>query len=243
VELPPRVRSVRTGDLGFLDEDGYLHIVDRESDVVNVGGAKVYSLEVEAALAELDDVEDVAVVGLPHDTLGEYAVAAVTLRRSDAAQRGSVAPHRGTVEAALRRRLREASHAMGPRPPAVQDVVVLATLPRNTAAKVDKRRLREILATRPRGEPSRRPGVAAGEGDDLLIRVLRAWSDALDLDDIDPEESFIALGGNSLLAMHILGELSAELDAELPPRAYFDWATAAELAGVLREILAAVAVH
>jgi acyl-CoA synthetase (AMP-forming)/AMP-acid ligase II/acyl carrier protein len=226
--VPPRARlggaretpgrTVRTGDIGFLDEDGYLYVLDRESDVVNAGGRKIYSLEVEAALAELPEVTDVAVVGLHHETLGEYAVAVVALDRPASA-------------AELRQRL-GALVAAGKQP---HDLVVLPELPHNGAGKVDKRSLRELLGTRPQPSPRDRT-MQAGE---LLRLVLDAWREVLDVHDLDRDESFFALGGNSLLAMRMVARLSVELGRELPASAFFAWTTAAEMTDVLRDILQA----
>ncbi len=69
----------RTADVGFLDADGDLHLVDRSSDLVIVNGFNVYPREVERVLAELDGVADAAVVGVPDDRTGE-AVKAVLVR-------------------------------------------------------------------------------------------------------------------------------------------------------------------
>ena len=66
-----------TGDIGFLDGDGYLFIVDRAKDMVISGGFNVYSAEVEQALMAHDAVRDCAVVGLPDDKWGERVVAVV----------------------------------------------------------------------------------------------------------------------------------------------------------------------
>ncbi len=66
-----------TGDIGYLDTDGYIYIVDRLKDVIIRGGENVYSAEVEAVLFEHPAVEDVAVIGLPHDNLGEEVAAIV----------------------------------------------------------------------------------------------------------------------------------------------------------------------
>jgi len=71
---------LRTGDLGYLDEDGFLYLVDRIKDVVLRGGENVYSAEVEAAVYEHPAVQEVAVFGLPHERLGEEVAAAVTPR-------------------------------------------------------------------------------------------------------------------------------------------------------------------
>lgn len=65
------------GDLGYLDEDGYLFIVDRRKDMVITGGANVYPAEVEAVLVTHPGVEEVAVIGLPDPEYGEIVVAVV----------------------------------------------------------------------------------------------------------------------------------------------------------------------
>ena len=70
----------RTGDIGFLDEDGFLTLRGRIKDVISRGAEKVYPLEVEATLRDHPDVLDVAVFGVPHDRLGEEVAAAVVPR-------------------------------------------------------------------------------------------------------------------------------------------------------------------
>lgn len=69
-----------TGDIGYLDHDGYLFIVDRAKDMIITGGFNVYSAEVEQALMAHPAVRDCAVVGLPDDKWGERVVAVVQLQ-------------------------------------------------------------------------------------------------------------------------------------------------------------------
>ena len=66
-----------TGDIGFLDDDGFLYIVDRAKDMVISGGFNVYSAEVEQALMAHDAVRDCAVIGLPDEKWGERVTAVV----------------------------------------------------------------------------------------------------------------------------------------------------------------------
>ncbi|WP_161991522.1 AMP-binding protein [Natronorubrum aibiense] len=68
---------VRTGDVGRIDDDGYLYLLDRRSDVVVTGGMNVYTGEVEHALGEHGAVGDVAVIGVPHEDWGEAVHAIV----------------------------------------------------------------------------------------------------------------------------------------------------------------------
>jgi acyl-CoA synthetase (AMP-forming)/AMP-acid ligase II len=69
-----------TGDIGYLDQAGYLYVVDRAKDMIITGGFNVYSAEVEQALLSHSSVKECAVVGLPDDKWGERVTAAVLLR-------------------------------------------------------------------------------------------------------------------------------------------------------------------
>ncbi|WP_254524491.1 class I adenylate-forming enzyme family protein [Natrinema caseinilyticum] len=73
---------VRTGDIGRIDEDGYVYLLDRASDLIISGGMNVYSTEVEEALDEHDGIREVAVIGVPDDDWGE-AVVAIAVPRDD----------------------------------------------------------------------------------------------------------------------------------------------------------------
>lgn len=66
-----------TGDAGFIDSDGYIFVVDRIKDMVLRGGENVYCVEVETALFEVEAVKDCAVIGLPHEKLGEEVTAVI----------------------------------------------------------------------------------------------------------------------------------------------------------------------
>ena len=68
------------GDLGYVDDDGYLYIADRRTDLIITGGANVYPAEVEAVLMEHPKVADVAVLGLPDEEMGKTVLAVVEPR-------------------------------------------------------------------------------------------------------------------------------------------------------------------
>ncbi|MBV6762571.1 acyl-CoA synthetase [Rhodococcus opacus] len=69
-----------TGDIGYLDEDNFLYIVDRAKDMIITGGFNVYSVEVEQALMAYPGIQDCGVIGLPDDKWGERVVAVVQAR-------------------------------------------------------------------------------------------------------------------------------------------------------------------
>ncbi|MCU4184615.1 acyl--CoA ligase [Acidiferrimicrobium sp. IK] len=129
----------RTGDLGRVDPDGFLYVVDRIKDVVIRGGENVYAAEVEAALYEHPAVAEVAVVGVPDDVLGEVVAAVVRLRDGAAASDAELRDHVRARLAAFK----------------VPAIVELSDgeLPRNAAGKVLKGQLRRGLADRHGGHP------------------------------------------------------------------------------------------
>ena len=71
---------LHTGDLGYLDEEGYLYLVGRDKEVIIRGGNNIYAIDVESAILEHPGVEDAAVIGVHHDVLGEDIAAFVELR-------------------------------------------------------------------------------------------------------------------------------------------------------------------
>ncbi|KPF90847.1 malonyl-CoA synthase [Novosphingobium sp. AAP83] len=116
-----------TGDMGRIDEEGYVHIVGRAKDVIIAGGFNIYPAEVEAALDEIPGIAESAVIGVPHTDLGEAVVAVV--KSTDAAL------DQDAIAVALKDRL---ARFKAPRA-----VIFVDELPRNTMGKVQKNVLRE----------------------------------------------------------------------------------------------------
>jgi long-chain acyl-CoA synthetase len=116
------------GEIGYMDDDGYVYITDRFSDMVVSGGVNVYPAEAEQVLIDHPEILDVACIGVPHAEMGEELKALVIPR--DAAQ----APDPQEIMAWCRARL---SHYKCPR-----SVAFVDDLGRNTMGKINKRRLR-----------------------------------------------------------------------------------------------------
>ena len=74
-----------TGDIGYMDEDGYFHIVDRKKDMIIAGGYNIYPADVEAVLFEHPKVKEAAVVGVPDEKRGETVKAFVVLKEGETA--------------------------------------------------------------------------------------------------------------------------------------------------------------
>lgn len=122
---------VRTGDVGSLDEDGYLTLVDRIKDMIIRGGENIYPKEIENAIGSLPGVLEVAVVGRPDDVLGEVPVAFVVPYPGAELTPDAVTAH-------CRDRLARVKVPV--------DVEILGELPKNPVGKIDKPGLRQALA-------------------------------------------------------------------------------------------------
>lgn len=119
---------LHTGDIGKLDEEGYLYLVDRKNDMIITGGMNVYSTAVENAISAQDGVAQVAVVGVDHPEWGEAVVAYVVPAE------GARLDEREVIDATAERLARYE------RP---KRVVTVDALPVTSVGKIDKKRLRE----------------------------------------------------------------------------------------------------
>jgi len=119
-----------TGDMGFIEPDGYVQLVGRAKDLIITGGLNVYPAEVEAVLDDRPEIAESAVIGVPHPDFGEAVVAVV--------KPAGPALDKEALRAALKDKL------AGFKIP--KDIVAMETLPRNTMGKVQKKLLREQLA-------------------------------------------------------------------------------------------------
>ncbi|MEN9539834.1 MAG: hypothetical protein RLZZ126_2069 [Pseudomonadota bacterium] len=120
------------GDVGYLDEDGFLFIVDRSADMVIRGGVNIYPAEIEACLQLMPGVVDCAVFGIPDEEFGEGLACAVQLRADWPAEKAVTAE---VVQSYLR------AHLASFKVPQV--VSFHAELPREDTGKIFKRKLRE----------------------------------------------------------------------------------------------------
>jgi acyl-CoA synthetase (AMP-forming)/AMP-acid ligase II len=119
-----------TGDVGYLDDDGFLFIVDRAKDMIITGGFNVYSSEVEQALMQHPQVQDCAIVGLPDDKWGERVTAVLQLKAG-----ATVDPDE--VKAFVKARIGSVKSP--------KQVEIWADLPRSKVGKVLKKEIRAKL--------------------------------------------------------------------------------------------------
>ena len=122
---------LHTGDVGKLDQDGFLYIVDRIKDLIIRGGYNVYPRDVEDVLVAHPDVVAAAVVGKPDPRLGEEVVAFVQLRAGAATEPGELVDH-------ARRHLSAVKYP--------REVRIIDAIPLTSVMKTDRKRLRALVA-------------------------------------------------------------------------------------------------
>lgn len=123
---------LRTGDMGCYDEQGYFYYKDRKKDLIIRGGFNVYPAEVESVIYEHPDVKQCAVVGKPHEKLGEDLVAFVVPKQGSRFTPDTIVDFCSDKLADFKR----------PR-----DIRIVDELPVSAAGKLDKIRLRKLIAT------------------------------------------------------------------------------------------------
>jgi acyl-CoA synthetase (AMP-forming)/AMP-acid ligase II len=119
---------LHTGDLGYVDEDGFLHLVDRQKDMIISGGVNVYPRDIEEVIVRHPAVKEAAVFGIPHEQWGEAPMAAVIVREEPAVSTGDLKAWINERVAAKYQR--------------VAQVAIVDDFPRSTAGKTLKRVLR-----------------------------------------------------------------------------------------------------
>ena len=117
-----------TGDLGKIDEDGYVHILGRDKDLIISGGYNIYPKELEEIIDDQEGVLESAVIGVPHPDFGETPIAVIVSETESA-------PKLEAIESNLRKSLARYKHP--------KKIFLIDQLPRNAMGKVQKNILRE----------------------------------------------------------------------------------------------------
>jgi acyl-CoA synthetase (AMP-forming)/AMP-acid ligase II/acyl carrier protein len=208
---------IPTGDTGHLDEDGFLYLTGRDSELISTGGFSVAAQDVEAALHDHPAVTEAAVVGLPHRVLGQAIAAAVMIR-------SPVTPAELRSFAARRLPL----HQVPAR------IAIVGDLPRNVALKVMKDQVAAMLTDQAEAgsRPAAGPMPPRGE---LAATVARLWAQVLGGGPPGSADDFFAAGGDSLAAAELTARIHRETGVRLTARSLFDAPTVAALADLIAE--------
>ncbi|MFB9905612.1 amino acid adenylation domain-containing protein [Allokutzneria oryzae] len=207
---PPGAVMYRTGDLGHEDEDGFLHFAGRADEQVKIHGVRIEPAEVEAALTTDPAIEH-AVVAVLEDTPGRRRLV------------GYVVPTLGSTV--------DSDHVLAgiadrlPSAYVPADLVVLERIPTTRNGKTD-------YAALP--APDRRATVTTRPTTPVEQRLCRVFAEVLGLDEVGVDDSFFALGGDSLLAIAVVARAGAE-GLRFTPHELFLRRTPARLAAVATE--------
>jgi oxalate---CoA ligase len=184
-----------TGDLGRLDEDGYLTIVGRNKELINRGGEKVFPYEIEKVMLQHPAVLEAAAFGVPHPRLGESVAAAVVLKPGNTVSERELKEFLATRLAAFKLPRR---------------VGFLPALPRGRSGKVLRSALTDAYPTWTReAVPPEHPYL-------LHLELRELWTRLLGTPDIGLDDDFFDKGGDSLLATEMLIELEALVGKPYP---------------------------
>ena len=203
----------RTGDLGYLDAEGYLFIVGRIKEIINRGGQKIAPAEVEQALLEHPDVVDVAVFTIPHKRLGADVAAAVVPRSSANLTAQKL---RGFVRDRL---------ALFKVP---SQIWIVQEILKGVGGKIKRD---ELAATFSKAQPPvERGGNIAAPRSELERQVANIWADLLDVDQIGIDDDIFALDVDLITMTKMISRLRESFGVTLSLKDIFDAPTIASLA-------------
>jgi acyl-CoA synthetase (AMP-forming)/AMP-acid ligase II/acyl carrier protein len=204
----------RTGDLGYLDAEGYLFIVGRIKEIIHKGGQKVAPAEIEGALLSHPDVIDAAVFPVPHGRLGEDVAAAVVLR-----QDAKVSTQR------LRDFARE--RLAGFKVPGL--IRIVPEIPKGGGGKIKRGELAAAFSKAPPATDKRGDKMVSPSSE-LQRRLAGIWADLLDIDQIGVDEDVFALGVDSLAMTQMILRLEELFGVDFAFEDIFSAPTVAALA-------------
>jgi acyl-CoA synthetase (AMP-forming)/AMP-acid ligase II len=205
----------RTGDLGYLDRDGYLFIVGRIKDLINRGGQKVAPADVEEALLSHPDVIEAAAFSIPHKRLGEDVAAAVVLR-----------PDAKVSAQKLRNFARECLARF--KVPGL--IRIVPEIPKSPGGKIKRGGLAAALSITLSTVRVEHGGKMAPPRLELEWQLTNIWADLLEFNQIGIDEDVFALGADSITVTQMLSRLRTHFGVDYSFKDILDSPTVAALA-------------
>ena len=201
----------RTGDTGYLDEDGFLFVTGRIKEIINRGGTKISPAEVDKVLLAHPAIAEAAAFPLAHATLGEEVAAAIVVREQAAIGDEEIQAFLATRLAAQK---------------IPRKIFRVTAIPRTTTGKVQRAELAEHVV------PSRKRRPDEPETP-LETKIARIWAELLGIGTVGTHEHFFDLGGNSLLIRQVQARLHEVTGRDIPVVELFAHPTIKSLSGYL----------
>ena len=199
---------LRTGDIGHVDDDGYLYVVGRKKEVIKRGGHSVFPLEIDNALITHPSVAEAITFPIPHDTLGEDVMAAVVGKPDASIDPGSLREH---LSASL------SSYKIPTR------VLIVDSIPRNAIGKALRREMPQQLASQLAPE-SRGPSTPMEQ---VLLAI---WRKVLRRDDIGVTDNLFQFGADPLRAEMTSGLIDRATSVRMSTKVLYSKPTVREQA-------------
>jgi acyl-CoA synthetase (AMP-forming)/AMP-acid ligase II/acyl carrier protein len=212
----------RTGDLGYLDTDGYLFLKGRIKETINRGGEKIFPREVDEVLLENPAVKQVVTFAAPHTLLGEEVAAAVVLKENASATEQE-------IKEFVAKKLADF------KVPRV--VVFVDEIPKGPTGKLQRIGLAEKLGLRASDPTAPRPEFVPPRTA-IEKQLVNIWSLVLGVEPIGINDNFFQLGGDSVLATQIVNRVLQALNVELSLLFFFEQPTVANMAVIIAQIQA-----
>jgi acyl-CoA synthetase (AMP-forming)/AMP-acid ligase II len=197
----------RTGDLGFIDEKGYLFVTGRLKEIINRGGEKISPREIDEALLDHPDIKQAVAFAVKHPSLGEDLAAAVILQENSQTDTQTI---------------RDFLFDNLPEFKVPSQILILDNIPKGPTGKIQRIGLAEKLA-------AHFEQAYAEPVTELEIMLVTLFSELLKLPRVGVNENFFMLGGDSLLGTQLISRINSTLATELTPVTVFHAPTISEL--------------
>ncbi len=205
---------LRTGDQGYIDDEGYLFLTGRLKELINRGGEKITPLEVEEALLEHPHVAEAVAFAVPHPRLGEDVAAAVVVKPGVTVTGRSLREFLATQLAEFK---------------VPNQIVLLPEIPKSSTGKFKRSELAATLK-------NQLQTAYVAPTHDLEVQLVQVWQQTLQTESIGIDDNFFSLGGDSLQAVQLIAAIEQQLQRQLPNDALFQAPTIRQLAELMQQL-------
>ncbi len=220
---------LRTGDLGYLDADGYLFISGRLKEIINRGGEKISPRQVEEVLLEHPAIAQAITFAIPHSVLGETVAAAIVLKQGFESSESGEIFHKQLIQVIREFLAKRLTYFKVP-----QEIVIVDEIPKCPRGKIQRLNLGKTLEVSMNHDRLLRTGVelaippASIEG-----KLVGIWSAVLRIDSPGIDDNFFNLGGHSLTVTQVINRIRETFQVDLPLESLFEKPTVAGLAKLI----------